>query len=68
MSSPYDRHDKPRPETTRTILENAVKYDRTLLPPEKRASGTYEDLDLVSQGCGLRPSRKGGFRMELSGE
>lgn len=61
-----DWHSRPRPETTKTILETAVKYDRKLLPPGKRKSGTYLDVDLVGQGVGLRPYRKGGFRMEVS--
>lgn len=59
------RHGKARPETTRTILERALQYDRNILPAEKRANGTIDDIDLVETGCGRRPSREGGVRLEL---
>ena len=54
-----------RPETTQLMLERAVRYDRDLLPPEKREYGTWEDLDLLEVGVGRRPSRNGGVRREF---
>lgn len=60
-----DWFGQTRPETTQLILERALAYDRNILPPEKRANGTVEDIDLVETGCGRRPSRRGGVRLEL---
>lgn len=60
-----DWEAEPREETTRTILENAVKFDRTLLPEAKRENGTWKDLDLLNVGVGRRPSRKAGLRLEM---
>ena len=61
----HDWETAVRPETTQLMLERAVKYDRDLLPPEKREHGTWEDLDLLEVGVGRRPSREGGVRREL---
>lgn len=60
-----DWHDQPRPETTKTILETALQYDRDLLPPNKREKGVYTDIELVSEAVGRRPGRKSGVRFEL---
>lgn len=35
-----------------------------LLPPEKRG-GTIDDLDVVGDAVGLRPTREGGIRLEV---
>lgn len=36
-----------------------------LLPEDKRAAGRIEDLDVIEFGCGFRPSRHGGPRIEI---
>ena len=66
LSEILPRFGLARPETSRKILERAVHFDRNLLPPDKRQTGTYLDLDVVEEGCGRRPARKGGVRIEIS--
>lgn len=58
-----DWESVPRAETTRMILERGLALCPELLPLEKRGGG-IEGLDIVEVGCGLRPSRKGGVRIE----
>jgi hypothetical protein len=65
LAQPVSRHDAARPDTSRRIRERAVEYDRNLLAPEKREHGTYLDLDIVEEGCGRRPTRRGGPRFAL---
>lgn len=66
---PNDWYPVPRPETTQDILERALKLCPELAPPEVRAirAPTVDDLlpHVITEGCGLRPARKGGFRLEL---
>ena len=60
-----DWYPKPRPETTISILKRAIALAPELAPPGTKAP-TYEDLIplIVEDGCGLRPGRKGGIRLE----
>jgi hypothetical protein len=66
---PNDWFPVPRPETTQDILERALKLCPELAPPEIRANRlpTVDDLlpHVIAEGCGLRPARKGGIRLEL---
>jgi hypothetical protein len=63
------RYPRPRPETTRAILERNIKLCPELAPPkirEKREPTVDDLLPLViADGCGLRPARKGGIRLEV---
>ena len=62
------RYPHPREETTVAILTRALKLCPQLAPPEVRAvrEPTINDLlsHVVGEGCGLRPGRKGGIRIE----
>lgn len=60
-----DWYPKPRPETKIDILERAIALAPELAPPGTK-SPTYEDLIplVVEDGCGFRPGRKGGIRLE----
>ncbi|KIY48481.1 nucleotide-binding domain-containing protein [Fistulina hepatica ATCC 64428] len=63
-----DWYPAARPETTRDILERAIKLCPELAPPEVRAqrTPTIEDLIplVIEENCGLRPGRTGGIRLE----
>jgi len=60
-----DWYPKPRPETTILILKRAIALVPELAPPGTE-NPTYEDLIplVIEDGCGLRPDRKGGVRLE----
>ena len=60
-----DWYPKPRPETKISILKRAIALAPELAPPGTK-NPTYEDLIplIVEDGCGLRPARKGGIRLE----
>ncbi|CAA7257300.1 unnamed protein product [Cyclocybe aegerita] len=64
-----DWFPRPRPETTEDILKRGLKLCPELAPPEVRAvrEPTVEDVLplIVGEGCGLRPARKGGIRLEV---
>ncbi|KAJ7583465.1 hypothetical protein C8J56DRAFT_1055227 [Mycena floridula] len=62
-----DWYPKPRPETREKILEHAFDLYPELVSPEirKKRTATKEDVDIVEDGCGLRPARKGGIRLEV---
>ncbi|KAH9477485.1 D-amino-acid oxidase [Psilocybe cubensis] len=64
-----DWYPQARPEITEDILKRGLALCPELAPPEVRAvrKPTLDDLlsHVVGQGCGLRPARKGGFRLEL---
>ncbi|KAH8831074.1 nucleotide-binding domain-containing protein [Flagelloscypha sp. PMI_526] len=59
-----------REETAERILQEAIDFFPELAPPEIRAerAPTVEDLRslIVEEGCGFRPARKGGVRIERS--
>ncbi|KAJ6611007.1 D-amino-acid oxidase [Mycena sp. CBHHK59/15] len=64
-----DWYPVPRPETTLDILQRGFALCPELAPPEIRAQRqpTVEDLQpiIIEEGCGLRPGRKGGIRLEV---
>ena len=59
----------PRAPTKRRILENGINICPELAPPEVTAlrKPTLEDVLplVVDEGCGLRPARNGGVRLEV---
>lgn len=59
----------PRPETTRDILERSFALCPELAPPEirEKREPTLDDVValVIEDGCGLRPSRRGGIRLEV---
>ncbi|KAG0707887.1 hypothetical protein DFH29DRAFT_994524 [Suillus ampliporus] len=66
---PNDWYPVPRPETTEDILVRVLQLTPELAPPHTRLDRepTVEDLRpiIVETGCGLRPGRKGGIRLEV---
>jgi len=62
------RFPQARPETTIDILERGLALYPKLAPPSVRdkREPTVEDLKplVIEEGCGLRPARKGGIRLE----
>ena len=58
-----------RPEQTSDVLERALQLCPQLAPPEIRSvrEPTVEDLLplIIEEGCGFRPVRKGGVRLEV---
>lgn len=64
-----DWFPRPRPETTSDILKRCLTMCPDLAPPEIRKvrEPTVEDLSsiIVEEGCGLRPGRTGGIRLEV---
>ena len=64
-----DWYPQPRPETTEEILLRGFRLCPELAPPEVRStrSPTINDVLplVVGEGCGLRPARKEGVRVEL---
>jgi D-amino-acid oxidase len=64
----FVRYPRARTETTKAILERALKlHSSVFAPPEVLAerTPTLEDIQtrIVEEGCGLRPARKGGIRL-----
>lgn len=49
---------------TRRIKERCLALQPELLPPDKRTGGTIDDLRVVREAVGLRPTREGGIRLE----
>ncbi|KAI8986661.1 D-amino-acid oxidase [Trametes punicea] len=64
-----DWYPAPRPETTAEILKRCLALCPELVPPSIRdeRAGTVDDLRplILEEGCGLRPQRRGGIRLEL---
>ncbi|KAJ7336451.1 D-amino-acid oxidase [Mycena albidolilacea] len=64
-----DWYPTPRHETTQDILKRGFALCPELAPPEIRAQRepVLEDLQpiIIEEGCGLRPARKGGIRLEV---
>ncbi|KAG6917605.1 hypothetical protein DXG01_001834 [Tephrocybe rancida] len=63
-----DWYPQPRPEITHDILERVFDMCPELVSPEIRAvrKPTIDDLlpNVIEEGCGFRPARKGGIRIE----
>ncbi|TFK67136.1 D-amino-acid oxidase [Pluteus cervinus] len=59
----------PRPEITKDILTRVIGLAPELAPPEVRAhrQPTADDLIplIIEEGCGLRPAREDGIRLEV---
>lgn len=60
------RHPNSRPETVKLIKERGIEAYPELLPPNKRELRNIEDLDVVEECVGLRPTRNGGVRLETT--
>lgn len=62
------RYPKPREEITEDILKRGLELCPELASPEVRSvrQPTVDDLRhlVVGVGCGLRPAREGGARLE----
>jgi D-amino-acid oxidase len=67
-SDPAYRYPMPRADTTTELLIRGLALCPELAPPEIRAMRTPTVSDLwplvVEEGCGLRPARAGGIRLE----
>ncbi|KAH7098323.1 D-amino-acid oxidase [Auriculariales sp. MPI-PUGE-AT-0066] len=64
-----DWYPLPRPEMAEDILQRALAIAPELVAPEAREGGrtpTVEDLKkiIIEHGCGFRPGRTGGIRLE----
>jgi len=64
-----DWYPQPRPETARDIIERNLRLMPELVPPHLRKNRnmpTVEDVLplIVEEGCGFRPGRTGGLRIE----
>lgn len=63
------RHPVPRAIDRTYILSHVLALCPDIAPPSVRASRepTVADLEalIVDEGCGLRPARKGGIRLEV---
>lgn len=78
LSLSPSRYPNPRPETTDDILHRALKLCPELAPllpaadgqssPAPNSNPTVADLKplVIEAGCGLRPARKGGIRLEAA--
>ncbi|KAI0071590.1 D-amino-acid oxidase [Panus rudis PR-1116 ss-1] len=64
-----DWYPVARPETTLDILKRGLELCPELAPPEIRAQRqpTVDDLlpIVLEEGCGFRPARKGGIRLDV---
>lgn len=64
----FFRYPLPRSETSRDIIERILEMTQEIAPPSVRDKrrATVEDIMplIVEEGCGFRPSRKGGIRLE----
>ncbi|KAI0336691.1 D-amino-acid oxidase [Cubamyces sp. BRFM 1775] len=64
-----DWYPAARPETTTEILQRCLELCPELAPPSIRAArpGTIDDLRplILEEGCGFRPQRKGGIRLDV---
>ncbi|KAG8744307.1 hypothetical protein FRC10_010379 [Ceratobasidium sp. 414] len=64
-----DWYPHPRLETIDDIIRRTLALSPLIAPPESRENGrtpTVEDVKsiMIESGCGLRPARKGGVRLE----
>jgi D-amino-acid oxidase len=69
LTSVVPRYPIARPSTTAEILERSLALCPELAPPEIRAvrAPTIDDLRplVIEEGCGFRPARKGGVRLDV---
>lgn len=68
-----DWHPHPRPSTTSSILSRNLSIHLHLIPPSRlaqlQAEGKEPSVEdilplVIESGCGLRPGRRGGIRLE----
>ncbi|GAA5931341.1 FAD-dependent oxidoreductase [Sporobolomyces koalae] len=55
----------PRQDMSKRIKTRCLELCPELLPPSKRLDGTIDDLEVVEEAVGLRPTRQGGIRLEI---
>ncbi|KAG8795293.1 hypothetical protein FRC12_016307 [Ceratobasidium sp. 428] len=65
-----DWYPHPRPETTDEIIARVLLIAPEIAPPQSRLHGREPTVDdvksiVVEIGCGLRPGRKDGIRLEI---
>jgi len=64
----FSRYPIPRPETTVDILARGLALYPQIAPPSVRSERepTVEDMKslVIEEGCGLRPARKSGIRLQ----
>jgi len=65
----YDWHPSPQPEITGDIIARCLELCPEIAPPFARENGREPTVDdvtpiVVESGCGLRPARKSGLRIE----
>ncbi|KAM5543713.1 hypothetical protein V8D89_002330 [Ganoderma adspersum] len=64
-----DWYPAARPEATTDIIKRCLALFPEIVPPAIRAEreGTVEDVRalIVEEGCGFRPQRKGGIRLDV---
>lgn len=58
------------PETTDDIIRRTLSIAPEIAPPESRSNGRIPTIDdvksiVIEAGCGLRPARKGGIRLDV---
>ncbi|KAF9069941.1 hypothetical protein BDP27DRAFT_666457 [Rhodocollybia butyracea] len=68
IKEPNDYHPTPRPETTLDILTRGLNFCPELIP-HSEADSQETALEriksiILEEGCGLRPARHGGIRLE----
>jgi D-amino-acid oxidase len=66
-----DWYPHPRPGTTDDIIARTLLISPEIAPPLSRLNGrtpTVGDVKsiMIEAGCGLRPGRKGGIRLEVA--
>jgi len=63
-----DWYPHPRPETTEEILQRVLEIAPEIAPPQivAQRKPTIDDIRplIIEEGCGLRPGRIGGIRLE----
>ncbi|KAJ7255262.1 D-aspartate oxidase [Mycena rebaudengoi] len=61
-----DWHPTSRPATVKEIKERGIEAYPELLPADKRDKRDINDLEVIEECVGLRPTRKGGIRLETT--
>jgi D-amino-acid oxidase len=65
-----DWYPHPRQETIDDIINRALALSTLIAPAEARVNGRTPNVEdvrsiMIESGCGLRPARKGGVRLEI---